>query len=62
MEGNTGAWIYTTGNFTVAYICTKRSEVGDILREFDDDAGIRDRLRSKMAPDITGKHTDFRLK
>ena len=25
LEGNMGAWIYTTGNFTVAYPCTKIS-------------------------------------
>ena len=31
LEGNTGAWIYTTGNFTAAYPCTKRSKVGDAI-------------------------------
>ena len=31
LEGKTGAWIYTNGGFTVAYPCTKRLEVGDML-------------------------------
>ena len=56
LEGNTGAYIYTTGNFTVAYTCIKLSEEVDALQRFADDAGVPDILRSDLAPDITGKH------
>ena len=31
LEGNMGAWLYTSKNFTVEYSCTKHSEVGDTL-------------------------------
>ena len=59
MEGNTGAWIYTTGKFTVAYPYTKRSEVGDSLRRFANDVGIPEILRSDLTPDITVKNMEF---
>ena len=59
LDGNTGAWIYTTGKFTTVYPCAKRSEVGDTLRMFADDVRIPDRLRSDLAPEITGKNTEF---
>ena len=59
LDGNTGAWVYTTGKFTAVYPCEKRSEVGDTLRRFADDVGIPDRLKSDLAPEITGKHTEF---
>ena len=29
LEGNTGAWLFNTGNFKLTYPFTKRSEVGD---------------------------------
>ena len=59
LEGNTGSWIYTTRKLTVLYPCIKRLEVGDTLRWFVDDVGIPDILRSDMAPETTGKHTEF---
>ena len=57
-----GSWIYTTGKFIVAYPCTKRSEVGDTLRQLAEYVGIPDQLRSDMAPEITGKHAEFQDK
>ena len=42
LEENMGAWIYTTGKFTVDYPCIKRSEVGYNLQRFADDVGILD--------------------
>ena len=62
LEGNTGAWIYTTGKFTVAYPCTNLSEVGDTLQQFADDVGIPDQLSSDLASEITGNHTEFQDK
>ena len=62
LEGNTGARIYTTGKFKVAYPCTNHSEVGDTLQQFTDDVGIPDRLRSDMAPEILGKIWILRIK
>ena len=59
LEGNTGAWIYMTGNLRVSYPCKKRSEVGDTLQQFSERFRIPDRLRSDLALDITGKHTEF---
>ena len=41
------------------YLCTKRSEVGDTLLRFADDVRILNRLRSDLAPEIMGKHTEF---
>ena len=37
----------------------KISEVVDTLRRFANDVGILDRLRSDLAPEITGKRTEF---
>ena len=59
LDANTGAWVYTTGKFTAEYPCVKRDEAGDTLRRFSDDVGIPDRLRSDLASEITGKHTEF---
>ena len=59
LDGNTGAWVYTTGKFTTVYPCEKRSEAGDTLRRFANDVGIPDKLRSDLAPEITGKNTEF---
>ena len=62
LEGNTGAWTYTTEKFTVAYPCTKRPEVVDMLRWFSGDVEIPDRLGSYMAPEITVNIQLFRIK
>ena len=62
LGGNTGAWVYTNGKFTVAYPCTKLSEVGYTLRLFSYDVGIPDRFRLDLAPDILVKHTDVQDK
>ena len=48
LEGNPGAWIYTTVNFTVAYPCSKRLEVVYMLWTFDDDVRIPYILRSDL--------------
>ena len=53
---------YNTGNFTVAFSCTKCSEVGDVIQRFDDDVRIPDILRSDLAPGITGEKGIFRIK
>ena len=45
----------------MSYLCENLSEVGDILQRFADYVGISDRLRSYLAPDITGKHTEFQV-
>ena len=60
LKGKIGAWIYTTKCFTVAYPCTKRSEVGDALRQFADNVGILEILKSDLAPEITEKYTEFK--
>ena len=62
LEGNTGAWIYTTGNFTVVYSCTNSSELGYNLQYFAGDIGIPYILRSYLVPEITGKHTEFQAR
>ena len=54
-----GAHIYMTGKFKVAYLCTKCSEVGDILRQLVDDVEIPDLLSSYLMPEITGKKKEF---
>ena len=59
LEGNTGAWVYTTSNFTAVYPVEKRSEAGDTLRRLSDDVGIPDRLRADLAGEITGNNTEF---
>ena len=59
LERNSGAWIHTTGNSTVAFPYTKHSEVGDTLRLFSDDVGIPDILRTYLGPEIPGKHAEF---
>ncbi len=59
LDGNTGAWVYTTGKFTAVYPCALQSEAGDTLKKFADDHGIPDRLRADLAPEITGKHKEF---
>ena len=58
-DGNTGAWLYTTGKFTVVYPCGSRRKEGDTLRKFADDIGIPDQVRSDLAPELTGKNTEF---
>ena len=59
LEGNVGSWIYTTKNFTVAYPCKNRSELGYTLERFADDVVIPDVFKSDLAPEIIGKHTEF---
>ena len=59
LDGNTGAWIYTTGKFTAVYPVESRKEAGDTLRRFADDVGIPDRLRTDLAPELIGKNTEF---
>ena len=59
LDGNTGAWLYTTGKFTVVYPCGSRREAGDTLRRFADDVGIQDQVISNMAPELTGKNTEL---
>ena len=50
LDGNTGAWLYTTGKFTGVYPCRSRPEAGDTLRRFAEDVGIPDQVRSELDP------------
>ena len=58
LDINTGAWLYTTGEFTVVYPCGSRREAGDTPRRFADDVGIPDQVRRNLAPELTGKNTE----
>ena len=59
LNGNKGAWVYTTGSFTAIYIVKIRKEAGNTLRRSADDVGIPDRLRTDLAPELTRKNTEF---
>ena len=59
LDSNTGAWLYTTGKFTLFYPCGSRREAGDTLRRFANNVGIPDQVRSDLAPELTGKNTEF---
>ena len=59
LEGNTGAWVYTNKKSTVAFSCTKPPEALYTLQLFTDDVGVLYRLKSDLAPEISGKYTEF---
>ena len=40
LEGNTGAWVYTNKNSTVAFSFKKPPEALDTLQPFTDDVGV----------------------
>ena len=61
LEGKTRAWIYTTGNFTVAYPWNCFSEVGYALQNFANNLGIPNQLRSDLEPEIMRKYTEFQV-
>ena len=57
LDGNIGAWLYTTGSFTAVYPVASRKESGDTLRRFVDDVGIPDRLRTDLVLYLMGNNT-----
>ena len=59
LDGNTRAWLYTTGKFTVVYPCGSIREAGDTLRRFADNVGIPYQVRSDLSTELTGKNTEF---
>ena len=42
LDGNTGAWIYTTGKFTAVYPVESQKEAGNTFRRFTEYFGIPD--------------------
>jgi hypothetical protein len=56
---NTGAFVFTTGNFTKVYPVTSTSQAGEVLAEFVRDVGVPTDIRTDLASYFTGRDTDF---
>ena len=59
LGGNNGAWVYTNGRYTKTVPTDSRRKAGATLTEFSEDVGIPADMRADLAPELTGKHTDF---
>jgi hypothetical protein len=59
LSQNTGAFIFTTGNFTKVYPVESTAKAGEVLAEFARDVGIPTDLRADLASYFSGRHTEF---
>jgi hypothetical protein len=59
LSQNTGAFVYTTGEFTKVYPVTTTSKAGETLAEFARDVGVPTDLRTDLASYFTGRNTEF---
>jgi hypothetical protein len=59
LNGNKGAWVYTSGKFTAVYPVDSRTKVSQTLTDFADDVGIPGDLRADLAEELEGRHTNF---
>jgi hypothetical protein len=56
---NTGAFVFTTGNFSKVYPVTSTAQAGEVLAEFVRDVGVPTDIRTDLASYFTGRDTDF---
>jgi hypothetical protein len=56
---NTGAFVFTTGNFTKVYPVVSTAQAGEVLAEFARDVGVPTDIRTDLASYFTGRDTDF---
>jgi hypothetical protein len=57
---NTGAFVFTTGNFTKLYpVVSTAQQAGEVLAEFAWDVGVPTDIRADLASYFTGRDTDF---
>ncbi|KAL7477966.1 hypothetical protein ACHAW6_003753 [Cyclotella cf. meneghiniana] len=53
LNQNTGAWVFTNGNFSKVYPVTSALDL------LCDDIGIPEKLKMDRAPELIGRGTDF---
>lgn len=61
LRQNTGAFIYSNGLFTESYPAESNVQANATasLREFCEDVGVPEKLKSDRAPEFCGRNTDF---
>jgi hypothetical protein len=59
LSQNTGAFVFTSGEFTRVYPVTSTAQAGEVLAEFARDVGVPTNLRADLASYFTGRNTDF---
>jgi predicted GIY-YIG superfamily endonuclease len=59
LSQNTGAFVYTTGEFTKVYPVTTMAKAGETLAEFAHNVGIPTDLQTDLASYFTGRNAKF---
>ncbi len=59
LNQNTGAWVFTNGNYSKVYPVRSRPEVASTLDSLCNDIGIPEKLKMDRAPEFVGKELTF---